>query len=44
MLLEYLLALFSCRGETQCAGNVQNVSSTRLAEFDFLTENVDRGC
>ena len=34
----------SCRGEVQCVGNVQNVSSTSVAEFDFLTENLDSGC
>ena len=34
---------FSCRGETHCAGNLHNVSSTRVAEFDFLTENLDSG-
>ena len=39
-----LLAVVSCRGETQCGGNVHNVSSTRVAEFDFLTENLDSGC
>ena len=27
----------SCRGETQRVWNVHNVSSTRIAEFDFLT-------
>ena len=30
--------------ETQFGGNVHNVSSTRVAEFDFLTENLDSGC
>ena len=44
MLLQFLLAVVSCRGETQCAGNVHNVSSKRVAEFDFLTENLDSGC
>ena len=44
MLLEFLLAVVSCRGETQCVGNVHNVSSTRVAEFDVLTENLDSGC
>ena len=34
----------SCRGEVQCVGNVPNVSSTRVAEFNFLTENLDSGC
>ena len=41
---EFLLAVVSCRGETQCVGNEHNVSSTRVAEFDFLTENLDSGC
>ena len=40
----FCLAVVSCRGETQCVGNVHNVSSTRVAEFDFLTENLDSGC
>ena len=40
----FLLAVVSCRGETVCVGNVHNVSSTRVAEFDFLTENLDSGC
>ena len=44
MLLEFLLAVVSCRGETQCVGNVHNVSSTRVAEFDLLLENLDSGC
>ena len=45
MLLEYLLAVVSSRGETQCVGNVHlNVGSTLVAEFDFLTENLDSGC
>ena len=44
LLLEVLLAVVSSRGETQCVGNVHNVSSTRVAEFDFLTENLDSGC
>ena len=30
----------SCRDETQCVGKVHNVSGTRVAEFDFLTENL----
>ena len=34
----------SCRDETQCVGNVHNVSGTRIARFDFLTENPDSGC
>ena len=40
-ILEFLLAVVSCRSETQCVGNVHNVSSTRVAEFDFLAENLD---
>ena len=42
--MEFLLAVVSCHGETQCVGNVHNISSTRVAEFDFLTENLDSGC
>ena len=42
--MEFLLAVVSCRGETQCVGNVHNVSSTRVAEFDFLSENLDSRC
>ena len=42
--MEVLLAVVSSRGETQCVGDVHNVSSTRVAEFDFLTENLDSGC
>ena len=38
------LDVVSCRGETQCVGNVHNVSNTRVAEFDFLSENLDSGC
>ena len=34
----------SCQGETQCGGNEHNVSSMRVAEFDFLTENLDSAC
>ena len=44
MLLEFLLAVISCGGGTQCVGNVHNVSSTHVAELDFLTENLDSGC
>ena len=46
MLLNFLLAVVSCRGETQFGGNVHNVSSTRVAEFNFLTEleSLDSGC
>ena len=43
MLLQFLLAVVSCQGKTQFGGNVHNVSSTRAAEFDFLTENLDSG-
>ena len=44
MPLQFLLAVASSRGEAQCGGNVHNVSSTRVAEFDFLMENLDSGC
>ena len=44
MLLEFLLAVVSCRDETQCIGDVRNIGSTRVAKFDFLTENLDNGC
>ena len=44
MLLQFLLAVVSCQGETPCGGNVHNVSSRRVAEFDFLTENLDSEC
>ena len=39
-----LLPVVSCRDEIQCARNVHNVRSTRVAEFDFFTENLDSGC
>ena len=42
--MEFLLAVVSCQGETQCVGNVHNINGTRVAEFDFLTENLDSGC
>ena len=42
--MEFSLAVVSCREETQCVGNVHNVSSTRVAQFAFLTENLDSGC
>ena len=43
-LLEFSVEVDSCRDETQCVGNVHNVSSTRVAEFDFLeSENLDSG-
>ena len=44
MLLEFLLAVVSCRGETQCVGDVHNASSACVAEFDFLSANLDSGC
>ena len=44
MQLEFLLVVVSYRGETQCVGNVHNLSSTRAAEFDLLSENLDSGC
>ena len=31
------------RNETQCVGNVHNVSTTRVTEFNFLRENLDSG-
>ena len=41
------IGIFACgcffRGENQCAGNVHNVNSTHVAEFDFLTEGLS-GC
>ena len=41
----FCLRLFLAgRGETQCGGNVHNVSSTRVAELDLLTENLDSEC
>ena len=43
-ILEFLLAVVSCRGETRGVGNVHNVSSTRVAESDLLSENLDSGC
>ena len=42
--LNFCLRLFLAAGETQCVGNVHNVSSTRVAEFDLLTENLDSEC
>ena len=39
----FLLAVVFCRGETQCVGDVHNQSSTRVAEFDFLSGNLDSG-
>ena len=43
-LLELSLAVASYRDETQSVGNVHNVTSTRVTEFDFLSENLDSGC
>ena len=40
----FLLAVVSCQGETQCVGDVHNLSSTRVAEFDFLLGNLNSGC
>ena len=41
----FCFAVVSCRGETQSVGNVPNVSSsTRVAVFDFLKENLESGC
>ena len=40
----FLRFFLADRGETQCVGNVQKVSSTRVTEFDFLMENFDSGC
>ena len=36
--MEFLLAVVSCRGDTQCVGNVHNVSSTRVAAHTFYFE------
>ena len=44
MLLEFSLAVVSCQDETKCVGNVHNISSMRVAEFNFLTENLDGEC
>ena len=40
MLLEFSVVVASGRDETQCVGNVHNVSGTRVAEFIFLTETL----
>ena len=42
--MEFSLGVVSYRVETQCVGNVHNVSSGRVAQFAFLTENLDSGC
>ena len=34
----------SLQDQTECVGNVQNISSTRVAEFDFFLENLHSGC
>ena len=44
MLLEFLLAVVSCRDKTQCVGNVHKISGMCVAEFNFLTKNLDNGC
>ena len=44
MLLEFSLAVFSCLNETQSAVNVNNISSTHVAESYFLMENLNSGC
>ena len=41
MLLECLLAVVSYRGETQCVGNVHNVSSKCVADFDLILININ---
>ena len=40
----FWLAVVSCQGETQFVGDVHNLSSTRVAEFDFLSGNLNSGC
>ena len=40
MLSEFSVVVASGRDETQCVGNVHNVSGTRVAEFIFLTETL----
>ena len=40
MLLDFSIVVVSGRDETQCVGNVRNVSGTRVAEFIFLTETL----
>ena len=40
MLLDSSTVVVSGRDETQCVGNVRNVSGTRVAEFIFLTETL----
>ena len=40
MLLGFSIVVVSGRDETQCVGNVRNVSGTRVAEFIFLTETL----
>ena len=43
MLLEFSVAVVSCLDETRSVGNVHDVSSTIVAEFDFPTENLNYG-
>ena len=40
----FCLVLFLAEVRVKCVGNVRNVSSTRVAEFDLLSENLDSGC
>ena len=40
MLLDFSVVVVSGRDETQCVGNVRNVSGTSIAEFIFLTETL----
>ena len=40
MILDFSIVVVSGRDETQCVGNVRNVSGTRVAEFIFLTETL----
>ena len=40
MLLDFSIVVVSGRDETQCVGNVRNVSGTRVAEFISLTETL----
>ena len=43
MLLEFSVAVVSCLDETQGVGNVHNIGSTIVAEFDFPMENLNDG-
>ena len=40
----FCLLLLLAEVRVKCVGNVHNVSSTRVAEFDLLSENLDSGC